>query len=281
MKAKIKNQAGKPGKEIKFPKQFEEEIRPDLIKRAVFAIQSHNYQPYGASPEAGKRHSAELSRRRRKYRGAYGMGISRVPRKILSRRGTRMNWVGALAPGTVGGRRAHPPKSEKNIEHKINVKERRKAIRSALSASIQKELVEKRGHIINDYPLVVEEKAEKIEKTKDALSMLEKIGLKEDLQRAQIKKIRAGKGKMRGRKYKKKKGPLVVVSKDCELVKAAKNIPGVDVVVVDKVNAELLAPGADAGRATVYTDAALKRLTDEKLFTDNLVKKIKPAEEKK
>ena len=84
-----------------------------LIKRAVLTLQNNKRQRYGANPEAGKKVSAALSKRRRKYRGSYGHGISRVPRKILSRRGTSMNWQGAFAPGTVGGRRAHPPKAEK------------------------------------------------------------------------------------------------------------------------------------------------------------------------
>ena len=88
--------------EIKLPRQFDEEYRPDLIQRAVLAIQSHKRQAYAASESAGKRASAKLSRRRRDYRGSYGIGISRVPRKIMTRRGTRMNWVGAFAPGTVG-----------------------------------------------------------------------------------------------------------------------------------------------------------------------------------
>ena len=120
----------------KLPEQFSELIRPDLIERAVFAIQSHKKQPYGASPEAGKRHSARISRRRHKYKTSYGHGISRVPRKIMSHRGERFNWVGALAPGTVGGRRAHPPKAEKIVDQKINKKERKKAIRSALAATL-------------------------------------------------------------------------------------------------------------------------------------------------
>ena len=89
--------------ETVLPSQFKEAYRPDLIKRAIQALQSLLRQPYGADPRAGMRHSAEVSRRRRKYRGSYGQGISRVPRKILSRRGTRFNWTGAQSPGTVGG----------------------------------------------------------------------------------------------------------------------------------------------------------------------------------
>ena len=85
--------------DVELPKQFDEEFRPDLIKRAVLVVQRNKRQVYGAKKDAGKRASAELSRRRRKYRGSYGAGISRVPRKILSRRGTRFYWVGAFAPG--------------------------------------------------------------------------------------------------------------------------------------------------------------------------------------
>ncbi len=273
MKTKIKDIKGKIGKEINFPKQFDEPVRKDLIKLAVLTLQANNRQPYGTKPSAGKRASAKISRRRHDYRGAYGYGISRVPRKILSRRGTRFNWEGAVAPGTVGGRKAHPPKAVKKWQKKINKKEKRKAIRSALSASIIEELVKKRGHIIKDYPLVVEDKFEDIEKTKDVIQVLGKLGLNDELKRCSIRKIRAGKGKSRGRKYKTKKGPLIIVSKDCKLKKAVSNLIGFDSEIVENINAELLAPGTIPGRAIIFTESAIKRLEDEKLFTNNPVKK--------
>ena len=264
---KIVSQAKEEVGKINLPQQFDEEVRPDLVKRAVEAMQSHNRQPYGADPKAGKKASAELSRRRRKYRGSYGIGISRVPRKILSRRGTRMNWVGAVAPGTVGGRRAHPPKAEKIWDKKINKKERRKAVRSALAATMLKELVEKRGHAVpEDYPFVIEDKIESLNKTKQVKDLLEKLGLKEELKRTTQKTIRAGKGKTRGRKYKRKKGILFVVGKGRGLEKSAKNLPGVDVVPIHKINVELLAPGAHLGRLTLFTQSAMKKLEKEKLF---------------
>ena len=253
--------------EIELPSQFEEEFRPDLIQRVVVSIQSHKRQAYAASEEAGKRASAKLSRRRRDYRGSYGFGISRVPRKILTRRGSRMNWVGAFAPGTVGGRRAHPPKSEKIWWKKINEKERIKAIRSAIAATILKDIVAERGHIVpNNYPFVLDDKFESMQKTKDVIEALKKLGLEHELARAEEKKVRAGKGKARGRKYKKKKGPLIVVSKMDKLSKAAGNIPGIDVVEVKSLNAELLAPGAKAGRLTLWTKAAINVLEKEGLF---------------
>jgi len=258
-----KNKVG----EIELPSQFEEEFRPDLIRRAVIAIQSHKRQAYAASKEAGKRASAKLSRRRRDYRGSYGYGISRVPRKILSRRGTRMNWVGAFAPGTVGGRRSHPPKSEKIQWKKINEKERLKAIRSAIAATISKDIISERGHLIpKEYPFVLDDEFEKIDKTKNVLEAFKRLGLEDELGRIKEKKVRAGKGKSRGRKYKRKKGPLIVVAKKDKLSRAAANLPGIDVVDVKSLNTELLAPGAKAGRLTLWTRTAINILNKEGLF---------------
>lgn len=264
---KILDLENKEKGKIRLPKQFEEEIRPDLIKRDVLAIMSHKRQGYGASPEAGKRASAIISKRRRDYRGCYGYGISRIPRKILSRRGMRMNWQGAFAPGTVGGRQAHPPKAEKVWWQKINKKERRMAIRSAISATIKKELVEKRGHrVMDNYPFVIDSAIENIDKTKKAKDVLMRLGLEEELKRCEKKKVRAGKGKMRGRKYRKKKGPLIVVSKDCGLIKSAGNIPGINVCAIKNINAELLAPGAVPGRLTLWSRGAIELLEKERLF---------------
>ena len=136
MKADVFGLDGKKVKSIELPEQFNEEYEPDLIKRAILVIQSHNRQPYGVAYQAGMIHSAKLSRRRRNYKGSYGKGISRVPRKTMWRRGMQFGWVGANAPGMVGGRRSHPPKAYKNWDLKINIKERKKAIRSALSGSL-------------------------------------------------------------------------------------------------------------------------------------------------
>ena len=258
-----KNKVG----EINLPTQFNEEVRIDLVKRAVLALQSNKRQSYGAMKEAGKRASAKLSKRRRNYRGMYGFGISRTPRKILSRRGTRMYWVGAFAPNTVGGRRAHPPKAEKILAKNINKKERKKAIRIGISATIINDLVKKRGHIIpENYPFVLDKKFEDLNKTKDVVDALKAFGLKKELDRTKERKIRAGKGKTRGRRYRTKKGPLIVVSKEASIKKAANNIPGIDIVNVKDLNAELLAPGEIPGRLTLWTASAVEVLEKEKLF---------------
>lgn len=267
MKLGIINKENKETGRIELPKQFHEQIRKDLISRAVFALQSHDYQPQGTDPMAGMKYSAKLSRRRRKYKTSYGHGISRVPRKVVSRRGTRFNWIGAQAPGTVGGRQAHPPQVDKVIAKKMNKNENRKAIRSALSAVMIKETVKSRGHKVPDnYPFVLDNDFEKITKTKEVKEALIKLGLKAELERSSVKKIRAGRGKARGRKYQKRKGPLIVVGDDCELIKSSKNIPGIDTIKVKNINAQLLAPGCSIGRLTLFTKNAVEKLDKENLF---------------
>ncbi len=253
---------------VTLPAQFSEAVRTDLIHRAVISIQANNRQPYGSDPEAGIKHVSKLSRRRRKYRGSYGKGISRVPRKIHSRSGTQMSWVGALAPMTVGGRRAHPPKAQAIWSRKINVQERRKAVRSALAATLVADLVKAHGHKVPaHYPFALDSKSEDAKTTKQVFDALHKLGLADEIDRTAEKQARAGKGKMRGRRFREKSGPLLVVSKDCGLLKAGRNIPGVEVCIVDQLNAELLAPGAIAGRLTLFTEAALKRMSEAQLFT--------------
>ncbi|MEM2121982.1 MAG: 50S ribosomal protein L4, partial [Candidatus Woesearchaeota archaeon] len=258
MKIKVKNLENKEVGTLDLPEQFSESIRNELIKKSFLAITASKRQPYGSFEDAGKRPSAKLMRRRRVFRTAYGYGISRVPRKILARRGSRFIWVGAFAPGTVSGRRAHPPKSEKIFEKKINKKENKKAIRSALSASLNKELVSKRYSVPEDYPFAIVSDIEKIKKTSDVKKVLEIIGFKEELEKMSSRKIRAGRGKTRGRRYKRKRGILIVVgSENSELEKSARNL-GIEVVPVKRLNVELLAPGANPGRAVIFTENALK-----------------------
>ena len=136
-----------------------------------------------------------------------------------------------------------------------------------MSATVIVPIVEKRGHKVpKGYPFITDSDFESINKTEDVVKILESFGFKEELERSSIKKVRAGKGKLRGRKYKTKVGPLLVVSKPCELQQSAKNIPGVDVRVVSRLNAELLAPGTDYGRITIWTKPALERIAKENLF---------------
>jgi len=78
------------------------------------------------------------------------------------------------------------------------------------------------------------------------------------------RKVRAGKGKMRGRKMKQAVGPLLVITKNEGVAEAARNLPGIEVASVENLNAELLAPGTHPGRLTVWTSSAFEKL--EKVF---------------
>jgi large subunit ribosomal protein L4e len=250
--AKILNLEGKTLGKIPLPSVFKTPIRPDVIKRAVVALQSHRFQPQGRDPLAGKRRSVESW-------GA-GHGIARVPR--IKGMGRRAGYV----VGTVGGREAHPPRAEKKIEKKIPKKEMKLALRSAIAATAQKEVVTSRGHIteyVPDFPLVVTDDIQKLEKTSEVEEAFIKLGVWPDVYRVEeSEKIRAGKGKMRGRRKKRAVGPLLVVAENGGIMKAARNIPGVDVVKVNNLNIELLAPGTHPGRLTVWSKTAFEKLRE-------------------
>ncbi len=251
MKVGVYSVAGEKIEEIELPQVFNTPVRVDLIKRAVVAQQSHRLQPYGTDRLAGKRTSAES--------WGPGHGVSRVPRV----KGSRHPSAGraAFIPSAVGGRRAFPPLVERKLAKKINKKERRLAIASALAATAIKELVAERGHKIEEVkeiPLVVEDEFQKLTKAKEVEKAFEALGVATDIERAKEKKIRAGKGKRRGRKYRRKKSVLIVVSKDEGIGKGAGNFPGVDVVLAKDVSAEDLAPGTHAGRLCIFTKSALQ-----------------------
>lgn len=255
MKANTYSNKGEKLKQIDLPNHFQEEIRPDLIKRAVLVVQANKRQPYGAKERAGMDYSGTLSKRRRAYRGVYGRGMSRIPKKILWRRGTQFGYVGAIAPGTVAGRRAHPPKPQKDWSQKINKKERLKAIRSAIAATIDKEYLTKKGFkSLENLPLIIKD-LEKLNKTKEIKQLLVKLKLEKEIQRASKKKIRPGKGTLRGRKYKKPTGPLIVLDKKIKI-----NLPGFETVQVNSLNTELLAPGAEPGRLVIWSEGAIEKL---------------------
>ena len=248
--AKIFDLQGKAAGKAMLPPIFATPLRPDVIKRAVLAIQSSRLQPQGRDPMAGKRTSAES-------RGT-GMAIARVPR-IKGGGGTA-----AFAPGTVGGRQAHPPTAEKIIIRRISKKEAHLALFSAIAATASKEAVAQRGHAIEDVPqipLIVEDSIQELKTTKEVEQALTSLGVIPDTNRVKAsRKIRAGKGKRRGRKMKQAVGPLIVVAENKGLAKAASNIPGVETVTVNNLNAEMLAPGTHAGRLTLWTNSAVERL---------------------
>jgi large subunit ribosomal protein L4e len=245
MKAQIKTIEGGVSRNIDLPVMFSEEYRPDLIKKAVMALQSTRRQPHGTYPYAGICSSA--------VGWGSGRGASHVPR---IKNGSRA----AKVPQAKGGREAHPPVVAKVLVKQINQKEKQKAFRSAIAASVQEELVRKRGHLFEGaVPVVFEDKFETLIRTQDVISALTAAGVFQDVERAkESRKVRAGRGKMRGRRYKQRKSLLIVTSGSP--LRSARNLAGVDVVTIDQLNVEHLAPGMQAGRLTVWTESALTRL---------------------
>jgi len=250
--AEIFDLQGKATGTITLPDVFSTPLRPDVIKRAVLAIQSNRLQPQGRDPMAGKRTTAES-------RGT-GSGIARVPR-VKGGSGKA-----AFAPSTVKGRQPHPPRAEKIIVKNIPKKEAKLALTSAIAATAEKDVVAKRGHKIEavpNLPLVVDNTFENLTKAKEVEEAFLKLGFDAELTRVkESRAVRAGKGKHRGRKMKQAVGPLiVVVDAASSLANAASNLPGVQVTTVTNLNTEMLAPGTHPGRLTVWTNGAIEKLS--------------------
>jgi large subunit ribosomal protein L4e len=174
MKANVLTINGEKKSEIELPSFFSENVRKDLIKRAYEVELAASRQPYGTDPMAGKKSSSsgKLHRARHQWKGTYGYGISRVPRKIMTKRGNRFNWVGAFASGTRGGIEAHPPKAWKVWKIKINKKEKIMALKSLFANSMSKEM---EGKYKIKLPVIVEDKIADVKKLKELKKIIEKL----------------------------------------------------------------------------------------------------------
>ena len=249
MQATVRDLEGADAGDVELPAVFETEYRPDLIARAVRVAQANRKQDYGADEFAGMRTPAESF--------GSGRGQAHVPRQ---------NGRGRRVPQTVKGRKAHPPKAEKDWSESLNDKERKLAVRSAIAATTDAELVADRGHEFDEdteLPLVVADEFEELNKTKEVLEFLEEAGLDADIERAdEGRSVRSGRGKTRGRKYKTPTSILFVTSSDAGPSRGARNLAGADVTTAREVNAEDLAPGTQPGRLTVWTESALEEVAD-------------------
>ena len=235
---------------IEGPEVFSSEYRPDIIKTAILAAAANKRQPYGPAARAGMRHSVKT--------WGKGRGVSRVQRLHDGKRATQ-------SPNNVSGRRAHPPKPERIWEQKVNKKELRLARYSAIAATGCADCVRERGHQFDDsvsFPIVIDDEFQNMAATSEISNVFDSIGVGYDVERAKEgRKIRAGRGKMRNRKYKAPVSILIVVSeRDVPIFKGASNLPGVEVESVGTLNAGILAPGGDAGRLTVYTRSAIAKI---------------------
>jgi large subunit ribosomal protein L4e len=273
MKLQVLNKEGKKVKEMD-TKLFEEPIRIDIISKIVEAEKIR--QPFSNTFRAGMDRSASgnVRHRRHVWKSHYGRGMSRIPRKAMSRRGTQFSWVGAIVPFARGGRRAHPPKGSTGLV-KINRKEAIKALLSSLSYVADNKAIEKKyariEKVEGTFPLIVEDKVVEL-KTKDFLDSLKKILGDLYSVAVQEKSVRAGKGKMRGRKYKKNAGLLVIVGNDED-----KNVNGIDIIKVNDLSVSDLA--SSGARLTLFSEKAIGEL--EKVFDDEKKSKTKEVKVKK
>lgn len=241
---------GDVASQVDVPAVFSTPYRPDIIKKAVLAAAANKRQPYGPAKGSGMRHSVST--------WGKGRGVARVQRIAAGRMATE-------SPNNVSGRRAHPPVPERNWTQKVNQKERALARKSAIAATGCADCVKARGHQFDDnvtFPIVVADAVQDIKTTAEVSAFLQKIGLGYDLDRAKEgRKIRAGRGTMRNRKYRTPVSVLIVVSeREMPIFESASNLPGVQIEEVSSLSAAILAPGGDAGRLTVYTESAFAKI---------------------
>ncbi|OJJ48959.1 hypothetical protein ASPZODRAFT_129302 [Penicilliopsis zonata CBS 506.65] len=252
---------GKPsGATLTLPAVFLSPIRPDIVQHVHTGIAKNKRQPYAVSEKAGEQTSAES--------WGTGRAVARIPR--VSGGGTHRAGQAAFGNQCRSGRMFAPTKVWRKWHQKVNQGQRRFATASALAASSVPSLLFARGHRVAnvpEVPLVVESKTFEnaaLTKTKAAIALLKAVGAGADLVKVQkSRKMRAGKGKLRNRRFRQRRGPLVIYNPETdgkELVRAFRNIPGVETSSVFSMNLLQLAPGGHLGRFIVWTSSAFSAL---------------------
>ncbi|TMW61564.1 hypothetical protein Poli38472_012755 [Pythium oligandrum] len=240
--------------QVVLPAVFTAPIRPDVVNFVHTNMAKNNRQAYGVSRRAGHQHSAES--------WGTGRAVARIPR--ISGSGTARAGQGAFGNMCRGGRMFAPTRIWRRWHRKINVNQRRFAVASALAASALPALVTARGHRIEkvaEIPLVLDDSVESIQKTAQAVKVLAKIGADADVEKVKdSKKVRTGRGKTRNRRYVTRRGPLIVYANANGAEKAFRNIPGVELANVERLNLLQLAPGGHLGRFIIWTKSAFEKL---------------------
>ncbi|KAF1919044.1 ribosomal protein L4 domain-containing protein [Ampelomyces quisqualis] len=245
---------------VTVPNVFKAPIRPDIVHAVHTGMNKNRRQPYAVSEKAGHQTSAES--------WGTGRAVARIPR--VSGGGTHRAGQAAFGNMCRSGRMFAPTKVWRKWHQKINLNQKRFATASALAASGSPALLMARGHNVStvpEVPLVISSTAfadAAIRKTSAAVALLKAVGAGSDVEKAKnSRKLRAGKGKLRGRRHKQRRGPLVIYNPDedgKELVKAFRNIPGVETSSVYSLNLLQLAPGGHLGRFIVWTSSAFGAL---------------------
>merc|ERR1711998_710145 len=230
-------------KQLGLPSVFLAPIRPDIVNDVHSAINKNKRQAYAVSAGAGHQTSAES--------WGTGRAVARIPR--VPGGGTHR-----------AGRMFNPTKTWRKWHQQVNVKQRRYAVCSALAASALPSLVMARGHQISEVPecpCVVDDSIESCDKASKAVALLGKIGAYADVEKSKnSRQIRSGKGKMRNRRHVQRRGPLVIFANDEGINKAFRNLSGVEVCSVDRLNLLQLAPGGHLGRFCIFSQSAFEKL---------------------
>ena len=226
MKTQILDTGGKKIKEIT-TNLFEEPIREDIIFKVIEA--ERIWQPYSNYHWAGMDRSASgnIRHKRHSWKVSYGHGMSRVPRKIMTKRGSRFFWVGATIASARGGREAHPPKILRR-EKKINEKEKLKALKSAIAATASQHMIKKKYGVEFKLPIIIDSKILSL-KLKEIMKFLEKVIGKKFL----------------------KKILLIIAEKEKFQSKMLESCK------VKQLNIQKLVPGGKPGRLIIYTENAI------------------------
>uniref|UniRef100_A0A1B6GVR5 Large ribosomal subunit protein uL4 C-terminal domain-containing protein n=1 Tax=Cuerna arida TaxID=1464854 RepID=A0A1B6GVR5_9HEMI len=243
---------------VTLPAVFKAPIRPDIVSFVHNQMMMNSRQPYAVSKLAGHQTSAES--------WGTGRAVARIPR--VRGGGTHRSGQGAFGNMCRGGRMFAPTKTYRRWHRRINTRQKRVALASAVAATGVTPLVMSRGHCINrvpEIPLVASDKIQELTKTKQAVLFLRKIRAIGDVKKVyKSQRLRAGKGKMRNRRKKQRKGPLIIYRSNRGIAKAFRNIPGVDLLSVKCLDLLKVAPGGHVGRFVIWTASAFRYL--DKLF---------------
>ncbi|XP_048024187.1 60S ribosomal protein L4 [Megalobrama amblycephala] len=242
------------GKNVVMPAVFRAPIRPDIVNFVHTNMRKNKRQPYAVSELAGHQTSAES--------WGTGRAVARIPR--VRGGGTHRSGQGAFGNMCRGGRMFAPTKTWRRWHRRINVNQKRYAICSALAASALPALVMAKGHRIEEIPevpIVVDDKVEGYKKTKEAVLLLKKLKAWNDIKKVYAsQRMRAGKGKMRNRRRIQRKGPCIIFNEDNGVTRAFRNIPGVTLQSVSRLDLLKLAPGGHIGRFCIWTEGAFRKL---------------------
>merc|ERR1712045_393479 len=239
---------------ITLPAMFKAPIRPDVVNFVHFQMLKNTRHPYAVSEKAGHQTSAES--------WGTGRAVARIPR--VRGGGTHRSGQAAFGNMCRGGRMFAPLKTWRRWHKRCNINQRRYAMTSAIAATGVPALVMAKGHKVDEVPeipLVVSNAAQEYKKTKQAVDLLKQLGAWDDVKRVYAtRRMRAGRGKSRDRKHVQKLGPAIIYAQDNGIVRAFRNIPGVEVLDVNNLNVLRLAPGGHVGRFLIFTEDAFKAL---------------------